>query len=132
VSALVERRVHLALLYDFYGPLLTDRQRRFIELHYHQDWSLGEIAAAFGISRQAVHDLVRRAVAALEEYEARLGLVRRYRRQREAVDSLARCLDQSQQLLAAWQERGDPEDLRRLRLSLRRGRRLAQRLLREV
>ncbi|HEX6989607.1 MAG TPA: YlxM family DNA-binding protein [Bacillota bacterium] len=129
---MLEKLVRLALLYDFYGPLLTERQRQFIELYYQQDWSLGEIAAHFGVSRQAVHDLLRRAEAALEDYEGKLRLVERSREQRAAVERLAGTLEQAEQQLDAWLQGRDPRDLRRLRLRLRHGRRLLQRLRREV
>lgn len=62
-------------LYDFYSPLLTERQREMIELHYFDDWSLGEIAAHVGVSRQAVHDNLRRALEQMEGYENALHLL---------------------------------------------------------
>lgn len=129
---MLEKLVRLALLYDFYGPLLTEKQRQFMELYYQQDWSLGEIAAHFGVSRQAVYDLLRRAEAALEEYEDRLHLVERFWEQRAAVEAVTEALDAAEEQLEAWLTSGDPRDLRRLRLRLRRGRRLLERLHREV
>lgn len=77
-----EERARVSLLNDFYGPLLTPRQRELVALYFDQDLSLGEIAAQFGVSRQAVHDLLRRSAAALEGYERRLGLAARFERQR--------------------------------------------------
>lgn len=59
---------------DLYGPLLTERQRDFVRLHYDEDLSFGEIAREFGISRQAVHDAVKHAERALESYDRKLGL----------------------------------------------------------
>jgi predicted DNA-binding protein YlxM (UPF0122 family) len=79
-------------LYDFYGALLTERQRELVELHYADDWSLTEIAEHLGISRQAVHDHLRRAEEQLEAYERTLGLVAAHHRRRQTV----------QQLAAAW------------------------------
>lgn len=70
----VERAVRVAQLMDLYGPLLTDRQRQFVQLHYEEDLSFGEIAREFEISRQAVHDAVKHAEQALEKYDAKLGL----------------------------------------------------------
>jgi predicted DNA-binding protein YlxM (UPF0122 family) len=64
-----------SLLLDFYAPLLTDRQRELISAYYLDDLSLGEIAAAAGVSRQAVHDLIKRAEQQLLACEERLGLV---------------------------------------------------------
>lgn len=70
----VERAVRIAQLMDLYGPLLTDRQRQFVQLHYEEDLSFGEIAREFNISRQAVHDAVKHAEQALEKYDSKLGL----------------------------------------------------------
>ncbi|MDR7418007.1 MAG: methyltransferase [Armatimonadota bacterium] len=63
-------------LFDAYGSLLTPQQRRLLERYYQDDLSLGEIAQQTHVSRQAVHDGLRRAMMALERYEAALGLVR--------------------------------------------------------
>jgi predicted DNA-binding protein YlxM (UPF0122 family) len=80
-------------LFERYGSLLTDHQRRVLELYLHSDWSLSEIAQAQETSRQAVHDLIRRAAQALADYEARLGLLaveeRRRRRRSALVSELA-------------------------------------------
>lgn len=84
----LEKAARMALLYDYYGPLLTEKQRQTVELYYHHDLSLAEVAAELGISRQGVHDLLRRTEAALEEYEARLGLVMRHQRQRRGLERL--------------------------------------------
>jgi predicted DNA-binding protein YlxM (UPF0122 family) len=88
----VVRRTQLALLLDFYGPLLTERQREVLARHAEQDLSLGEIAAEMGVSRQAVHDVVRRATATLQRYEQRLGLVARFERQRRVLAEMKRLL----------------------------------------
>lgn len=73
----VDRTVRLTALIDLYGPLLTDRQLEFIRLHFEEDLSFGEISREYSISRQAVHDAVKHAEKALEEYEAKLGLLGR-------------------------------------------------------
>jgi uncharacterized protein len=62
-------------LFERYGRLLTEHQREVLDLHLESDWSLAEIAARQGVSRSAVHDLIRRSVEALEESERRLGLL---------------------------------------------------------
>lgn len=85
------------LLYDFYGQLLTPKQKEYLELYYHHDLSLGEIGEEFQISRQAVYDILRRGERILERYEAKLGLVDRYQRQRE---KMAEILDYLQKLKA--------------------------------
>ena len=67
-----------ALLYDFYGELLTSHQKEIYEKFVVDDLSLSEIAQEAGISRQGVHDLIRRCQKALEGYEAKLHLVERF------------------------------------------------------
>lgn len=79
------RTVEMAYLLDFYGPLLTERQRRLCDLYWGQDLSLSEIAVEAGVSRQAVHDLLRRATASLQGYEEKLGLYERFQQQRETL-----------------------------------------------
>ncbi|MHB8169985.1 MAG: YlxM family DNA-binding protein [Thermincolia bacterium] len=85
----VEKITRMALLYDFYGQLLTDRQRHLFELYYDHDLSLGEIAEEFQITRQAVHDVLKRAEKILEEYETKLGLVSKHLTERQHLSRLA-------------------------------------------
>lgn len=70
----LDRAVRVGQLLDLYGPLLTDRQREFVTLHYLEDLSFGEIAKEFGISRQAVHDAVKHAENSLQDYDEKLRL----------------------------------------------------------
>ncbi|MDO4615235.1 MAG: YlxM family DNA-binding protein [Lachnospiraceae bacterium] len=67
-----------SLLFDFYGELLTKRQKDIYEEAVFNDYSLSEIAEEYGISRQAVHDLVKRAGKTLEGYEEKLLLVHKF------------------------------------------------------
>lgn len=76
------------MLFDFYGELLTDKQREYFDLHYNADLSLAEIAESSGISRQGVWDIIRRAEAALRDTERKTGLVRRYGDQRQTLSSM--------------------------------------------
>ena len=76
------------MLFDFYGELLTDKQREYFDLHYNADLSLAEIAESSGISRQGVWDIIRRAEATLRETERKTGLVQRYSAQRQALAEL--------------------------------------------
>ncbi len=71
------RHVRIGFLLDLYGPLLTQRQREFVLLHYNEDQSFGEIAKTYGVSRQAVHDAVKHAERSLDEYESKLRLMER-------------------------------------------------------
>ena len=70
----LDRAVRVGQLLDLYGPLLTERQREFVTLHYLQDLSFGEIAREYGISRQAIHDAVKHAEQSLQEYDEKLRL----------------------------------------------------------
>lgn len=74
----MERKAAQAFLYDFYGELLNERQQKIYEDFVFDDLSLGEIAEEEGISRQGVHDMVRRCTKTLEGYEAKLHLVQKF------------------------------------------------------
>lgn len=73
----MDKTLHMSLLYDTYGQLLTERQKRFFSLYYEDDLSLGEIATQHGISRQAVYDILKRSQKALCEFEKHMQLVAR-------------------------------------------------------
>lgn len=76
------------LLFDFFGELLTEKQRLCYDLHYNSDLSLQEIAEQTGVSRQAVWDLIRRGEQTLRDMEAKTGLVARALRRREKLAEL--------------------------------------------
>jgi uncharacterized protein len=99
LDTLQARNRYLAL-YDRYGALLTDHQRQVLDLHLRNDWSLAEIAANQGTSRAAVHDIVRRSTRSLEDYEARLGLLKEAGRRRRAIATLERELTDLRQRMA--------------------------------
>ena len=99
LDTLQVRSRYLAL-YDRYGALLTDHQRQVLDLHLRNDWSLAEIAANQGTSRSAVHDIVRRSTRSLEDYEARLGLLKEAIRRRRAIATLERELTDLKQRMA--------------------------------
>lgn len=83
-----DKKVRMHLLYDFYGQLLTDKQRSFFELYHHDDLSLGEIAEQHGVSRQAVYDILKRAERTLEDLESKLALVARWQREHRLIAEL--------------------------------------------
>ena len=83
----------LILLYDYYGDLLTDRQRECFELRYYQDLSLGEIGQELSISRQGVFDNLSRTEALLKKMEEKTGCVRRDRACRKAAQKIAALAD---------------------------------------
>lgn len=76
------------MLFDFYGELLTEHQRSIYTDAVYNDLSLGEIAEERGISRQGVHDLIRRCNKILGEYESKLHLVERFARAKETVGEI--------------------------------------------
>ena len=78
----------MTMLLDFYGEILTQRQREFFDLYYNEDLSLAEIAENYGISRQGVRDAIVRAEAAMNELEDKTGLLKRFMRLREKIDSI--------------------------------------------
>ena len=78
----------MALLYDFYGDMLTDRQKEFYDLYYNEDLSLAEIAENYGITRQGVRDVIVRAEAVLTELEDKTGIIRRFEAQRPHLDAI--------------------------------------------
>ena len=80
--------VEMLLLFDYYGDMLTDRQRMCLDLRYNQDLSLAEIAEELGVSRQGVHDNIIRAEAHLQKMEAKTGCVRRYLQSRETMQTI--------------------------------------------
>lgn len=77
----LEERVELSLLYDFYGALLKENQKRMFEACILEDYNFSEIAQEEGISRQGVYDAIKRASRQLRSYEEKLGLVARFEKQ---------------------------------------------------
>ncbi len=81
--------LEMILLFDYYGDLLTERQRLCFDMHYNQDLSLGEIAQELSISRQAVYDNLSRTEALLKNMEEKTGCVSRDRQLRKAMQSIS-------------------------------------------
>ena len=78
----------MALLLDYYGGMLTDKQRDCFDMRYNQDLSLGEIGEVLGVSRQAVNDNLSRTEALLRRMEENIGCVKRYKLAREALSEI--------------------------------------------
>ena len=83
----------MALLYDFYGDMLTDRQKEFYDLYYNEDLSLAEIAENYGITRQGVRDVIVRAEAILTELEDKTGIIRRFHKMQEQFKQIEQAVD---------------------------------------
>ncbi|MCI5640882.1 MAG: DNA-binding protein [Lachnospiraceae bacterium] len=86
----IEERLELSMLYDFYGALLKENQQRMFEASILDDFGYAEIAEQEGISRQGVYDAIKRASRQLHEYENKLGLVKRFNKQKEQTRQLQR------------------------------------------
>ena len=95
---MAESRWTRSMLLDFYGELLTEKQRECFDLHYNEDLSLSEIAEQLGISRQGVWDNIRRAEAVLEDVEKKTGLLRRFEENRTALEELYRKIEKLREL----------------------------------
>lgn len=89
----MSNRIETGWLYDFYGPLLTERQQKLLSLYCNEDFSLSEIAAREGISRQGVYDAVHRAERQLEAYEKQLSLLARYRSMTQGLEESLNVLE---------------------------------------
>lgn len=92
----MEKVAWIALLLDFYGQLLTERQQKFLDLYYGDDLSLGEIAEFFNVSRQAVYDTLKRAENLLFEYEDKLKLVAKFLIMRKKLAEAVNLLEESE------------------------------------
>ena len=80
--------MQISFLLDFYGDMLTEKQREVIEYYYNDDLSLSEIAENEGITRQGVRDAIKRAESQLLEMESRLGFARRFRETRDGLEQI--------------------------------------------
>lgn len=84
-----QKNLAYSVLLDFYGPVLTDKQRVILTEYYDEDLSLAEIAENLGITRQGVRDAIKHGEAALDELEQKLGNARRHTRMQADLDRLA-------------------------------------------
>ena len=91
----MEKFVEQTFLFDFYGELLTERQRQVYTSVVFEDYSLSEVAEELGISRQGVHDMIRRCNRTLEEYEEKLHLVDKFLNIRKQVKRIHQIAEES-------------------------------------
>ena len=99
---MMAKNMEMSFLFDFYGDMLTAKQRDVVELYYDNDLSLSEIAENAGITRQGVRDSIKRAEAQLLEMEDRLGLARRFREMSQQRETLV----QAAQDIREYNDRG--------------------------
>ncbi|MBT2637167.1 putative DNA-binding protein [Bacillus sp. ISL-39] len=85
---MLEKTNRMNYLYDFYQALLTPKQSSYMALYYLDDYSLGEIAEEYDVSRQAVYDNIKRTEAMLEEYEKKLLLFEKFQRRIELISKM--------------------------------------------
>ena len=83
----------MALLFDFYGDMLTDRQKEYFDLYYNEDLSLAEIAENYDITRQGVRDVIVRAEGIMQELEDKTGIIRRFQKMQSQLSDIDRFAD---------------------------------------
>lgn len=89
----IDKIEEISLLLDFYGDLISEKQREYLRLYHEDNCSLSEIGEICGISRQGVYDGVRKAQGALREYEEKLGLVAEYKDRAALIASVCESID---------------------------------------
>ena len=92
----MEKIVEHGILFDFYGELLTEHQRKIYEEAISEDLSLSELAEEYGISRQGVHDLIKRCDKTLQEYEDKLHLIAKFQQTKEIAKRISLLAEQNQ------------------------------------
>jgi len=91
---MIEKTLRMTMLFDFFGSLLTEKQRGFFDLYYNEDLSLSEIAEKADISRQGVYDIITRAAKSLEEFENKTGAVERWHETRTKLEKAGPLISQ--------------------------------------
>lgn len=101
----------MTMLFDFYGEVLTPRQKEFFDLYYNEDLSLAEIAENYGISRQGVRDVIVRAEAIMTDLEDKTGLMKRFVLMQQQVQAI---LDAAEKIQTVNYRQYDNPELARL------------------
>jgi len=101
---MLEKTTRMNYLYDFYQSLLTPKQRSYMSLYYLDDYSLGEIADEYDVSRQAVYDNIKRTEAMLEEYENKLLLLKKFQERTVLLAQMKEMLDSGDYSVSALQK----------------------------
>jgi len=93
LKIMFEKNYRISYLLDFYGNILTDKQRDAIDLYYNEDLSLAEIAEHVGITRQGVRDAIKRGEDTLLEMEGKLGFAEKHEGYRKAFEEITKCAE---------------------------------------
>ncbi|CAI9386299.1 MULTISPECIES: putative DNA-binding protein [Bacillaceae] len=101
---MLEKTTRMNYLFDFYQSLLTPKQRSYMSLYYLDDYSLGEIAAEYNVSRQAVYDNIKRTEAMLEEYENKLLLLQKFQERQVLFEKMKKMLEHDTLSISALRE----------------------------
>ena len=101
----------MTMLFDFYGEVLTPRQKEFFDLYYNEDLSLAEIAENYGISRQGVRDVIVRAEAIMTDLEDKTGRMKRFLQMQQQVQAI---LDAAEKIQTVNYRQYDNPELARL------------------
>ena len=88
----MEKKVGEQYLFDFYGELLTDKQKQILEYYYDDDYSLAEIAEVMAVTRQGIFDVIKRSKAMMEAYEEKLGLIDRFLKSQILLEEIEKVL----------------------------------------
>jgi uncharacterized protein len=91
---MLEKTTRMNYLYDFYQSLLTPKQQSYMSLYYLDDYSLGEIAEEYDVSRQAVYDNIKRTEVMLEEYEEKLLLFQKFQERSKLLTHVKELLNE--------------------------------------
>jgi uncharacterized protein len=94
----LEKTTRMNFLFDFYQSLLTPKQRSYMVLYYLDDYSLGEIAEEYKVSRQAVYDNIKRTETMLEEYENKLNLFEKFQLRQKVIKQCKNAINDVQQI----------------------------------
>lgn len=97
----MDKTLRMTLLFDFYGELLTEKQREYFDLYYNDNLSLSEIAENERISRQAVRDIIVRAEAILEDTEAKTGCIARHDRLMDQIKQAEELIGEISRIVSA-------------------------------
>ena len=95
---MIERKIKFGNLFDFYGQLLTEKQQKILQLYYLEDLSLGEIGDILSVSRQAIHDVIKRSEKTLDSYELKLELFKKFNEQNSNLEEVIKIIDKETQI----------------------------------